>query len=262
MVCGQDVSSKPRVKDNQGRYLCVGACQKKYQTEVPPVAPKAAPSARPQARAVARDADLDNGLMNDLVASSPMISAKRCDSCGNPLMNNAIVCLSCGFNSATGKAMKTRVSVDKIKEPKAPKIKGSRYSTSEFGPSFGVLFLIVLVPLVALALLGAVNPVFLVLSFVLAWLGLAIGNILGIIAAFRNDESGWGLCGILSFFVPFLGLVFLYYLLVGNSDKWSKSIFVGSFVAMILGAAVLVGVVGIDAFEKASGISDSTLQAP
>jgi hypothetical protein len=43
MICGVDVSGKPRVKDAQGRYACQGACAKEAAARLQAAGAKPAP---------------------------------------------------------------------------------------------------------------------------------------------------------------------------------------------------------------------------
>ena len=158
MECGTDVSAKPRVKDAQGRYLCAGECQRKYQARVPAAAARP-PAPKPAAKPM-REPELDSGMLSNLIADSPMMTARRCEGCGNPLLNNAVLCLSCGFNVSTGKAMKTRVAVETVKEPKAARVKskGSNpFGDYRVGPSAWAIFGVLAVVGAILSLLPFVN---------------------------------------------------------------------------------------------------------
>jgi len=249
VVCGTDVSRKPRVKDTEGRYMCEGMCEQAARERAKAAAAKAAAprltsaakpaSSRPGASPPPANDDYD--MMSDLLSDSPAVSATACPGCGNVLSGGALVCMNCGYNARVGKAAKTNI----VKMPKASQMPvPRRRSSGEFGPSFGVLFLLIVGPLSALCLLGTVSPMFWALGLLAAVGVYLVGIVWGIVSAFREGETGWGVCGILSFIVPFVGLFFLYYMLVPNSDKWSKALFTGGLVSFIVGIFVLYAVLG------------------
>lgn len=95
MKCGVDVSTKPRVKDAQGRYLCQ------------PCAAKAAPAAggsQPAKPAPPKD------LLTQLIDEAVQKVAELCPHCQNPLQKGAKICVGCGTDLATGKKLRTRHS--------------------------------------------------------------------------------------------------------------------------------------------------------
>jgi hypothetical protein len=245
VVCGVDVAGKPRVKDGAGHYMCVGACQEKAVAAAKaragggggaaPARPVQVPAGKPPAKT-----SQDGSLMNDLISASPMLNAARCTECGNPMPTGAVLCTRCGFNSQTGKALKTAVIKEKEVKEAAPKGKSyqNRYASSEFGPSFGVLFLIFAGGISALAVLGFAHPMFTAAAFGLGWLLLGVGGIWGIVSAFLAGEIGWGVA---MFIVPFAAPI---YMLFVTEDKWSKSIYVGALVGLIVAAVMLFGVLG------------------
>ena len=150
----------------------------------------------------------------------------------------------------TKKALKTAVIVEKQKkEEKAPKVKGSykgRYASSEFGPSFGMLFLIVFGTVAGLGALGLLHPMFAAAAFVIGFICYSVGYIWGIVTAFRDGETVWGICA----FLPVVSIGFVYYLIVPNEDKWSKALFLGSVLGLITAAAVVAGMYGLEDFMK------------
>ena len=251
VVCGVDVAGKPRVKDAAGRYMCAGECQEKAaeqarQTQAArAAAPKPAPApSRPAAPPVAPPPAGD-GLLGQLISDSPMLNAAKCESCGSAMPGGAVVCTRCGFNTRTGKSLKTAVIIEKEKKEPAA-VSGSRYGGggSDWGPSFGVLFLIVAAPLSGLCALGFVNPLFVFGGILLSGFVLFVGGIWGIIDAFRQGEPLYGILGILGFIFGLPGLAFLYYMLAVNELKWSKALYLGSALSLLIGLAVFYGVLG------------------
>lgn len=248
VMCGKDVAGQPRVKDAKGRYLCAGECQQKAAAAAAAKASAPKPASAgpvPPAIAVAK-ADGGN-LLTNLIDQSPMLKAATCESCGNPMPGGAVICTRCGFNTQTGKALKTAVVVEKVKnEPKAPKVKGkygNKYAASEFGPSFGILFLIIFGVIAATAAVGFVNPIFISVAFIMGWGIGTVGYFWGAIKAFMNDEPMWGVFA----FLPIVSIAFVYYLLFPNEDKWSKAMFAGATLGMIVAGVMFVTLVGIEA---------------
>ncbi len=132
--CASDVSAKPRVKDDKGRYLCrpcfdAVAPQRRgapaRSTPQPP--PAAGPDDpiridgihdNPDAASInpAPDPD-DNALIFDIapVGGGPGTQGGPCPSCGHFLAAGVKICVNCGFNSLTGQNLGTSVGVEKVK---------------------------------------------------------------------------------------------------------------------------------------------------
>ncbi|MBC7835770.1 MAG: hypothetical protein H7Y88_11820 [Phycisphaerales bacterium] len=225
VICAKDVSAAPRVKDGQGNYLCMaGDCQQKMMARVRTAA--AAPKAAPVLLG-----DDEMGLMDKLISASPMLTSAKCTECGWPLRSGAMICTHCGFNSQTGKAVKTRLTVENAPKEKRVKVKGgNRCAIKEFGPSFGTLLLVFCVVFCGLGALGfmgkeawGVAMVLLILASGIAWLGT-------VVAAFMNDQAMWGICGL----VPIVNIVFLFYALAVNQEKWSKSLFIATLLGQVI----------------------------
>lgn len=112
VVCGQDCAGKPRVKDKTGRYFCK-PCHEKAMSRA------TAKQAAPVAAAVAADdaADGFSGFDNaailadlDTQPAMAVASGPQCGGCGMPMALGAVICTSCGFNTATGKGAKIKVT--------------------------------------------------------------------------------------------------------------------------------------------------------
>jgi hypothetical protein len=117
-VCGIDCSGRPRIKDQQGRYICKECFDKAKQTRQtqkapPPVAAAAATAAAPT--------EGDNSFLLDLGSkeSTGIAGTKPCPECGRAVPANAVICVGCGFNLATGKRL--QVKVVKAKQQKEEK---------------------------------------------------------------------------------------------------------------------------------------------
>ena len=257
VVCGKDVSGQPRVKDAAGHYMCAGECQQKAiaaakarkDAAAQPKPGPPAPLGPTLAKKPASSEPLPpGGLLGQLIDDSPMLKSAKCESCGSAMPGGSVICTRCGFNTQTGKALKTAVIVEK--EKKEEKV-ASRYK-GEFGPSFGMLFLIVAGTIGLLCGLATVSPIFMVLGLMLASLCLFVGAVWGIVDAFRQGEALWGILGVLGFFLGFPGLGFLYYMIFVNELKWSKSLYLGGIVGFIAGLVIAVATLdgGLDALTS------------
>jgi hypothetical protein len=130
VLCGQDCSTRPRVKDQHGRYYCRECHEKEKQSRtaaakapppaaaakaptpaaVPPIAAgRSKPKAPPAPRA-SSDEDQGFGLMDALgeaEASAADVVREQCPcpSCRMPMPKDAVICMRCGFNKQLGRRM-------------------------------------------------------------------------------------------------------------------------------------------------------------
>lgn len=133
--CQKDCAGKPRLKDEQGRYACKSCHEAALAARGP------ANTARPPAAALAPAAvaDTDDDPFADLrtLGEEPIAVAgasaggggggggdggiggrggaglmRGCVGCGAPLAADAVICVGCGTNQASGKARKTRTGTD------------------------------------------------------------------------------------------------------------------------------------------------------
>lgn len=252
-ACGKDVSNLPRTKDSQGRYICT-TCQEQFKARkaAGPSAGGVAPAAAGVGAGGGGGGGVGGGgILDKLISESPMINAQKCPGCGDPMKAGSVLCLRCGYDVRAGRAMKTRVTAEKAPKDTGPVTIRRR---GEFGPSFGVLFLIFFGLIGGLAALGTVSPMALGIALLIAVLVQAAGMIWGIFSAFTSGESTWGIIGVLSFIVPFVGLAFAYYLLVPNEDKWSKSLYASGLLGIILGILIAFSTYGgIEGLQDAVG---------
>jgi len=102
VICKQDCSGRPHVKDKQGRYAC-RECIEKMQAK----APKASGAAAAPAASGGTDP-----VMARLIEGSAAVKATPCPQCASPIPPGGVVCVQCGFNAETGKSMRTRVVVE------------------------------------------------------------------------------------------------------------------------------------------------------
>lgn len=113
-ACAKDVSNLPRTKDGQGRYFCK-PCMEKLKSKV-------AQAAKP----VEQDA-----VMSKLLADSP--SVELCPNCGGGIQSSAKICIRCGYNKETGKAM--RVQVEMAKKERGENAALAKVSAVAAGPT-------------------------------------------------------------------------------------------------------------------------------
>jgi Double zinc ribbon len=113
--CGQDCSTRPRIKDPKGRYTCraclsadeqaaLSAPAKAAAVPVAAVAAKPAPAPEPRA---ARPAP---PVIEEPEGTE--IAAPTCPSCQSSVPHGAALCVQCGYNLATGTRAATRKGTD------------------------------------------------------------------------------------------------------------------------------------------------------
>lgn len=97
--CGRDCSSRRRVKDSGGRYLC-GECLDREQPGLGAAGPR--PAAAPTSvEPIPAEPDII-----PLAAEPPGARAgAECPNCGTGVPSGAATCARCGFNRRTGKPL-------------------------------------------------------------------------------------------------------------------------------------------------------------
>lgn len=206
IICGEDCAGRPRLKDSKGQYACQACVESKKR---PRQAPKAkAPKAAP---AVAPTASDDAGFgMDQFLGDVQLADANPCPKCGMGRAADAVVCMQCGFDSASGQAMSTKVSKEKVKKA------GKRRRLSG-GKAYVVIALSMFVLLPAMAL---ASPEAAAIALIFAGIWAFVAYIYMIGAAFRDDDKFWAIIGLLVL-VPVVGglcwLAFvLYYCTIGS----------------------------------------------
>lgn len=234
VVCGKDVAKLPRVKDAAGHYICVGSCQETLKAKMAAARPN--PMKPAPAPAVKKPEPESYDLMEKLIAESPMSRARHCTGCGSPLVNNAVVCVRCGMNAMTGKAMKTRVSTEKAPKQKRVKYR-NKYAVDSGGQSFWVLLGIYSAVLGIVGLLPLASPEAMLISIVIIGIASLVAWIAGVFAAFKNDQGMWGIIGILQI-IPIIGafasLAWLVFNLLFNEDNFSRALYWATFLGGIV----------------------------
>ncbi len=116
VVCGQDCSGGPRVKDPHGRYFCrecyerAARRKKRREAEMAAVAPP--PEEPLEAELIPEDEDAGLGLFGELSsaeggAAVATVQEIPCPSCRHPMPAGAVLCMRCGYNRQLGTRMGT-----------------------------------------------------------------------------------------------------------------------------------------------------------
>lgn len=228
VVCGADCATLPRLKDSQGRYACKTCVEAKRRAATGDKAmPKASPAPKPRPAASAAGGASAGFSMDAYLDGIHTPDANPCPKCGAGRAADAVVCMQCGFDSASGKAMTTKVGKDKPQRSRrsAPRV------------SSGMVYVIIaLAMLVVLPLLALASPETAALALIVAGLWAFVAYIYMIGAAFRDDDKFWGIIGLLVL-VPLVGslcwLAFvLYYCTIGSQRGVRKLSYWASLVTV------------------------------
>lgn len=237
VVCGEDVSSKPRTKDVKGRYYCQACYQraiaaKQAKRESMPM-PKAPPRASASHRAPAppfdsRDEPQPNvleGLLDLEPASGAAAHGKRCPGCGSAMASDAVICTFCGYNMQTGH----RLTVEKVaaKEPGA--LSAGNAAGLLANPMIIALAILTGFGIFASTAWGNATPTmaYIAINSLFA-LGVAVTVL---ICAFREGVGQ----GLLTLCVPFYVLYFVYAVC---DSVWIRWLFTASILSQLLGLAL------------------------
>jgi hypothetical protein len=227
-ACSKDVSSLPRTKDAQGRYFCK-ECVDKLKAKA---AAKSAPD-KPAASAPAA-APGEHDVMAKLLSDTPGV--ELCPNCGGGVTVGSKICVRCGFNKETGKAMKVVVErAAKDKEEKTSK-RGGSFVLSEG------MYLLILCALVGGGFaLSMFNPAFGALLYAICFILFLVAWVWGIIAAFKDEESLAGICGIVGFFIGLSWIYFVYWCIFGTWRGYLKMTMTAALLGLVLGGVGMFG---------------------
>jgi hypothetical protein len=231
-VCGTDCAKRPRIKDQQGRYICKECFDKAKQTKQALKNPPA-PKPGPVVPTAPVPAESDNSFLLTLGSreSTGIEGTKPCPECGRALPTSAVMCIGCGYNLSTGKRIPVRVIKAKPKELKA---KGS----SGGGMNPALLGVIILAIYCGLAVGISCSKDFALMGAALAGLltcGIAIW---GAVVAFQ-DGAGTGL---LYLFLPFYSLYWIRAKCEDSTLKWAwLCMLIGSTIVRVVNAANSTG---------------------
>ena len=231
--CGVDVSSSPRVKDKQGRYLCKPCMEKGGAGRGAAGTPSAAKT--PVGAKAAPAAPGTDDVMASLIASSPMTSATPCPGCGRPFPESHTVCMSCGYNRQSGKTVRTavvRATPDKSDSAK-PARELSFHIEGDIVLLVGSALIIGGLGIASMLNHTYFGPFYLVLAsyglVTLLWT---------MISAFVEGDRGWGWAILIGFIIPLLHLatpVYGLFFCDKRSVKYMWICFIGGIVMFIAG---------------------------
>lgn len=243
--CGQDCSAKPRSKDPQGRYVC-GDCLGKAPPPASSRPSAPSPAQRPSAmQAPAAPARRDSGaddVMSKLVDESLELGKHGCPNCHARMKQSQTICVNCGFNRESGKMLRTVEQKPVVLKQAKSKGGGGRYASFSPGTaSFGSLLAMSVLGQCAIAAfsLQGLTGAWAAIAF-LGLIALAVW-IMGVVIAFQEDQTMWGICGLLNL-VPLVNIIaffaFAFYILVVCDNRVLKAAFIGNFVAITVAYAV------------------------
>jgi hypothetical protein len=217
--------------------------------------PRQTPKAKAPAAAapVALDAGNEIGFsmddyLGDAQAAAEAGSASHCPNCGAGKAAGAVVCMQCGYDSASGKAMSTKVRKAKVqKDRKAPRVSG------------GTIFVLAIVGmLVLLPVLAMVSQEAAMIAILAAILWHFAAYIMMIVAAFRDGDTQWGVIGAV-FWVPLIGIVSiafaLYYCIFGSErGSWKLNYWAAFFATLIVSAIAAMNYPDVFAEAGTAGV--------
>ncbi len=113
VICGDDCSNKPRTKDTKGRYFCKRCYESRIVQNRPvgqtPHVDKRGASKRHVDQGeygLERAAETSKHIQHQ-TATLASITAAECPSCGRQLSAGSVICIPCGINVKSGRAIIT-----------------------------------------------------------------------------------------------------------------------------------------------------------
>ncbi len=248
IVCGEDCAQRERVKDRQGRYICQ-ACYEKAKAKraaSPRRAKEAASPKKTDQPASGHSFDMD--ALTELArqeSSAPALEDQTtvCSNCRASLERGAFLCMACGYNSRIHQV----VNLSAVRGLSRAKMKrATQGGTSMEMPEFlsapwiaGLAPMLVLGALFAVAMgSSSVVPLFAGVTM----LFVCVVNLIVLVQAFRESV----LTGLLTFFVPFYVIYFVYAVNDNAHLKWAYG---AAFIALPM--IFVAG--GLQALQMASG---------
>ncbi|MCC6660411.1 MAG: hypothetical protein IT437_05950 [Phycisphaerales bacterium] len=230
VLCGQDCSGKPRVKDPQGKYMCKACHEQAGQKATTARQKGAAADARaaavagavkdarkPPRTVSAFDTGDDAGVPLDGLAFASGETCP-CGSCGLPIAPAVVVCPSCGFNKETGRApRKVKVAAE---GPGAAAIAGAAANV--------LIFANPLVWLVAACVAGAIGAGawYLIVAqtghairIVILGIGIMVGLTVKLASGRHSGVTSGSIAVGVTLIAIFVGYWFAYHELVGRFEK-------------------------------------------
>lgn len=230
LVCGRDCSSIARVKDTQGRYTCKECFDKakaaRASAQKGPDQSQAGSTPKPKVPAAN-----DNAFLLDLAPPPGQgEGVKPCPNCGASMSQDAVLCVTCGYNGKTGQ--RTQVKVLKPEKERAASGAGGGRSF-EINPAFIVIGLIVVCG--GLLAWGTQSSAAAIAAVAIISLVNLSGTVLGIVQAFRQGDSLAGGLQVGAIFCGFLWIYTIYWMFVHCESGFVKAYW---FTSAILGAAL------------------------
>ncbi len=134
VICGKSCAGQPRIKDNQGRYIHK-ACTKKTPAKAPV-------PAEPEVEQInlGQDDDLEMATFLEDLPSTSDTDQAACPSCGQPMIAGTLICVSCGYNTQTGKGKKTKsIKAQKLKQGSNLGVQAGKLAMAPFLPIIGAV---------------------------------------------------------------------------------------------------------------------------
>jgi len=236
VICGADVTDKPRIKDSKGRYACKACAEQKARAAK---AKQQGGASKPAAAAAGGAGMMEQWLSESTEGKIALgaVEQPRCPKCEHPMMPDSVVCMGCGFNTQSGKKLHTRIQ----KADKDKSAGGGGASLGEGNTPIIIAFVAAIGLIAGAATLGEMGVVPAAVAglwFLGAW-------IMMIVAAFQDGDNKWGifaLCGL----VPCLGLPLalaftLYYCTVGSTRAaWKANYWLAMLAYIGAYAAVMI----------------------
>ena len=224
-LCGQDCSTRPRIKDKAGRYFCRDCYEKAIEKKR---SARDAPSSPPSSSVESDDGVDWASEMLGMEAAAPAVGGglNVCPKCNAPMAGGAVLCTQCGYNAKTGKR-----SAAAVAEPvgAARKATGSRTGggVSELVTKPWFAFVAITGLFVVLSLLSRGNESMAALCGGLLGLSNLVISIVILVCAF---QSGIG-TGFLTLCVPFY---VIYFVFVVNDNSLVKVLFGASLASSLI----------------------------
>lgn len=192
VLCGQSCAGEPRIKDAKGNYAhraCAEQQQKAKQAELA------------ENEALYADESIDDGFgegMDDLwddiepTEAEAGGAASACPGCGTRMEPGVLVCMSCGYNTQSGKAVKTK--------KRDAKTKSGGSKAASVGVAAGGLALKPILPVLGAVIGGLIGAgVWAFISYQfnieIGWIAIGVGALCGLGGAIGAGGEGGAITG-------------------------------------------------------------------
>ena len=236
VICGEDCSGRPRIKNARGQY----ACRSCYEARAASKAP--APAQSEQDSEDYGLAGVLDGLADGGAAEPVVPRNAACPACNLPVAAGQAICTSCGCDLRSGKVAKTKVGRNKPAR-QMPSFLSSPWLIIIVGVAFGLVYAgVVTGGSAALLLPFVLMSIVYAIFFLGTWL-------MAFVLAFKDGNNFWGIFLIICPCIPYIGLAAAtYYLfMIGGRPR------LGACYAVIL----IMGLIGLMIQESLQGMVDS-----